>query len=361
MSISFRKVIAACLLIVLVWPLLFGSLTLLSINSRVLDRNFYVNLLDDPRLYEAMVSQDLPLYMNTRWFPGTIDSAPPPAALDKALREVMPPAYLHDQTIRIVNQAFDALDGQRDALDLDLDVAPVKASLQGEGGARFASVLAQQLPACMAGQEPLAAGSALIRCRAANMSVEDATSQISAALPQFVGQLPDQIRLSREPLNLQNDLRPFNLMFLGTAGLTIAIGLMLMIAAGSWLVTAFIGGSNRRERLAWLGWSLMLPAVLILLSGIVLSTPLITASVGLGLDRARFAIEGVQYSEALRQALIEVTGKALSAVSGGFLSTGVASAAIALGLSVWAAVTRSEPRTAPAAAPAPAASGQKTA
>jgi hypothetical protein len=150
-------------------------------------------------------------------------------------------------------------------------------------------------------------------------------------------------------------------MFLGTAGLTIAIGLMLMIAAGSWLVTAFIGGSNRRERLAWLGWSLMLPAVLILLSGIVLSTPLITASVGLGLDRARFAIEGVQYSEALRQALIEVTGKALSAVSGGFLSTGVASAAIALGLSVWAAVTRSEPRTAPAAAPAPAASGQKTA
>ncbi len=83
MSISFRKIIAVCLLIVLVWPLLFGSLTLLSINSWVLDRNFYVNLLDDPRLYEAMVSQDLPLYMNTRWFPGAIDSALPPAALDR--------------------------------------------------------------------------------------------------------------------------------------------------------------------------------------------------------------------------------------------------------------------------------------
>jgi hypothetical protein len=361
MSISVRKIIAVCLLIVLVWPLLFGSLTLLSINSWVLDRNFYVNLLDDPRLYEAMVSQDLPLYMNTRWFPGTIDSALPPAALDKALREVMPPAYLRDQTIRIVNHAFDALHGQRDSIDLDLDLAPVKASLRGDGGARFAQVLAQQLPACTAGQEPLAAGSALIRCRAANMSVEDATSQISAAVPQFVEQLPDQIRLSREPLNLRNDLGPFNAMFLGAVGLTIGIGLMLMLAVGSGFVTAFIGGSNAKERLAWLGGSLMLPAVLILLSGIVLSTPLITASVGLGLDQARFAVEGVQYSAALRQALIEVTGKALSTVASGFVLTGLASVVIALGLIVWAAVTRSEERTPPAAAPVSSASVQKTA
>jgi hypothetical protein len=359
MSISLRKLIALLLLIVLVWPLAFATLTLLSINSWVLDRNFYVDLLDDPRLYEALLSQDLPLYINNRWFPRDINSDLPPAALDKALREVMTPQYLRDEAVRIVNQAFDTLEGKSAALDLYMDLAPVKAALQGAGGAQFANVLAAQLPACAAGQEPQIAGSTLIRCRASDVSVAAATQQIVTALPAFVDKIPDQISLSRDPFDLRADWRPFNLIFLGNLGLGMTVGLLIGLVAVVWLVAAFIGGSNQRERLSWLGWSLMVPAALILISGIVLSAPLITSNIYMGLDQARFTMEGVPYSEAFRQAVIEITSKALSAVGSGFLWSGLASTLIALGLIIWGAYTRSEQQPASAVASATSADVQK--
>lgn len=89
MSNSTRKLIAGVLVVLIVWPLAFGALTLLAINSWILDRNFYVNLLDDSSVYDPLLSQDFPQYVNSRWFPQQINSDLPPAALDKALREVM--------------------------------------------------------------------------------------------------------------------------------------------------------------------------------------------------------------------------------------------------------------------------------
>jgi uncharacterized membrane protein len=354
-----RKVIALLLVIFLVLPLIFTTLIMISINSWVLDRNFYVNLLDNPNLYEALLSQDLPLYVNNRWFPREINSDLPPAALDKALREVLTPQYLRDQSVRVVNQAFDTLEGRREALDISMDFAPVKAALRGDGGARFAQMLAAQLPACAAGQEPLITGSTLIRCRASNVSTAEATQQIVTALPAFIDQIPDQISLSREPLDLRAEWRPFNLIFLGNFGLSLTIGMLLILASAVWLAAAFIGGTNRRERLLWLGWSLLAPAALVLIIGLAINFHSL-GSISLGLDHSRYTIEGAQYSVALRQAIVEIASKALSAVGGGFLWSGLASAAIAIGLIVWGAYTRSEPRTAPAMVSASEADVNKT-
>lgn len=339
-----RKVIALLLVIFVVLPLIFTTLIMISINSWVLDRNFYVNLLDDPNLYEALLSQDLPMYVNNRWFAREINSDLPPAALDKALREVMTSQYLHDQSVQAVNQAFDTLEGRRDALDISLDLAPVKVALRGDGGARFAQTLAAQLPACAAGQESLIVGSTLIRCRAANVSAAEAAQQIATALPAFIDQMPDQINLSREPLDLRAEWRPFNLIFLGNFGLSMTIGLLLVLSGVAWLAAGFIGGANRRERLLWLGWSLLVPAALVVIMGLAINSPLIVGSISLGLDRSRFAIEGVQYSTALRQAIVEMASRALAAVAGGFLIAGGASTAMAIGLIVWGVMTRSEPR-----------------
>jgi hypothetical protein len=83
--------------------------------------------------------------------------------------------------------------------------------------------------------------------------------------------------------------------------------------------------------------------------------------IGLGLERSRYAIEGVQYSAALRLAIVEMASRALAAVASGFLIAGGASTAMACGLLVWGAVTRSEPHPAPAAASTSAANLQKTA
>jgi hypothetical protein len=359
-STTVRRVIALLLVIFVVLPLIFTTLIMVSINSWVLDRTFYVNLLDDPNLYEALLSQDLPMYVNNRWFAREINSDLPSAALDKALREVITPQYLHDQSVQIVNQAFDTLEGKRDSLDISMDLAPVKAALRGDGGARFAQTLAKQVPACASGQEPLIAGSTLIRCRAANVSTDEATQQIVTALPAFIDQIPDQISLSREPLDLRTEWRPFNLIFLGNLGLSMTIGMLLVLAGVFWLAAAFIGGANRRERLLWLGWSMLVPAALVLIIGLAINSPLTVGSINLGLDRSRFAIEGVQYSAALRQAVVEMASRALVAVASGFLIAGGASTAIACGLLVWGAVTRSEAHPAPAVALTSAADIQKT-
>jgi uncharacterized membrane protein len=359
-STTLRKVIALLLVIFVVLPLIFTTLIMVAINSWVLDRNFYVSLLDDPKLYEALLSQDLPTYVNARWFAREINSDLPPIALDKALREVMTPQYLHDQSVRIVNQAFDTLEGKRDAFEISMDFAPVKAALRGDGGARFAQALATQLPACAAGQEPLIAGSTLIRCRAASVSTDEATQQIVTALPAFIDQVPDQINLSREPFDLRTEWRPFNLIFLGNLGLSMTIGMLLVLSGVVWLAAGFIGGTNRRERLLWLGWSLLVPAALVLIMGIAIGTPIATGSIWLGLERSRFAIEGVQYSAALRQAIVEMASRALAAVAGGFLIAGGISTALAIGLIGWGAYTRSDVHPTSAVGSTSAADVQKT-
>jgi hypothetical protein len=207
-------VIGLLLVIFLVLPLIFTTLIMIAINSWVLDRSFYVNLLDNPDLNEALLSQDLPLYVNNRWFPREINSDLPPVPLDKALREVMTPQYLRDQSVRVVNQAFDTLEGRRDVFDISMGFAPVKAAL-------------------------------------------------------------------------------------------------------------------------------------VLFIGLAINSPFTTGGIGLGLERSRYTIEGVQYSAALRQAIVEIASKALSAVAGDFLWSGFAAGAMAIGLIVWGATTRSEPRTAP--------------
>lgn len=360
-STTLRRGIALLLVIFVALPLIFTTLIMISINSWVLDRNFYTNLLDDPKLYEALLSEDLPLYINNRWFPREINSDLPPVALDKALREVMTPEYLHDQSVRIVNQAFDTLEGRRDAFDISMDLAPIKAALRGDGGARFAQTLAAQLPVCAAGQETLIAGSTLIRCRAANVSTAEATRQIATALPAFIDQMPDQINLSREPLDLRAEWRPFNLIFLGNLGLNMTIGMLLVFAGVAWLAAGFIGGTNRRERLLWLGWSLLIPATLVFIMGLAINSPLTVGGIGLGLERSRLAIEGVQYSAALRQAIVEMAGRTLAAVAGGFLIAGGISTAIACGLLVWGAATRSEAHPTSAVTSTSAADIQKTA
>jgi hypothetical protein len=88
---------------------------------------------------------------------------------------------------------------------------------------------------------------------------------------------------------------------------------------------------------------------------------LTVGSINLGLDRSRFAIEGVQYSAALRQAVVEMASRVLAAVASGFLIAGGVSTTIAIGLIGWGIYTRSEPRPTPAAASTSAAGVQKTA
>lgn len=335
-----RKLIALFLIVAFVFPLTLATLSVISISSWVLDRNFYTNLVSDSRLYEALLTEDLPGYFNSRGIVKEADSLPV-GALSKALREVVTPDYLRDQSVRIVNNAFDFIEGRTYTLDLYLDAAPIKAALQGDGGPRFARTLAANLPGCAASQESIAPGGSLMRCLPSDVTVDRAADKITAALPAFLNDVPDRINLSREPINVNVQWRGVSWGFIGaTGGLNIAIGVLLFMAAGAWLLTAFIGGEDRRGHLLWLGWSLIFPAIIIFLIGLAVTTPLAFNWTNFGLSRAHFG--GAEFSPAFREAIVSVAGNALNAVANGFLAAGAVAGALALMLITWGLSTEPE-------------------
>jgi hypothetical protein len=340
-----RKLLALFLIVVLVFPLILATLALISVSSWALDRSFYTNLLGDTRLYEVLLSEDLPIYFN-RQIAREVDSLPV-GALSNALREVVTPQYLRDEALRIVNDAFDALEGRGSAFNLYLDVQPIKTALQGDGGRRFAQKLAASLPTCAASQEPVAPGGTLVRCLPSSVSVDQAASIITTALPTFLDKIPNQIDLSRDQIDLRRDFRgsEFWMGLVGTDGLNLAIVVMVFIAGSFWLVAALIAGEDRRQRLQWLGWSLIVPAILIFLIGMAINSGVAGGWVRFGLNDIRF--NGIETSLAFQQALFDVAAGALNTIANGFLATGAVSGAIALALIAWGAATRLEPHMAP--------------
>jgi hypothetical protein len=152
------------------------------------------------------------------------------------------------------------------------------------------------------------------------MTVERAAQRIAAALPAAVDRLPDSWPFFGE------HIRPFAepaarywAGSFGTARWVWAAVIVALIAAGFWVGAAFIGGRNRREVLAFLGWPLLIAGLLALAGG-------------LGI---RFAFIGrwLLYSfPALSVSLSDVLGPALRTMSSGFLIAGAIAIGAALGL-----------------------------
>ncbi|HJW84425.1 MAG TPA: hypothetical protein VJ754_08975, partial [Anaerolineae bacterium] len=341
-----RKLLALLLYIFIVFPLILATLVVASVSTWVLDREFYTDLLGDTRLYEVLLSEDLPNYLNRRVV-READSLPA-KALGDALREVVTPEYLRTQALNIVNDAFDFAEGRDYTLDLYLDAQPIKDALRSEGGTRFARVLAASLPTCASGQESLARGATLPRCLPSSISVDQAADMVVAALPAFLDKVPDRIQLSDRPIDMRRELRGAEIWagLAGTNSLTVAIVILVFISGSFWYISALLAGEDRRERLMWLGWMLIVPAILVFMIGLAVNTDVASGWVSYGLNQARF--EGVEYSLAFRQALIDVARDALNTVASGFLAVGGVAGAIALALVVWGGSVPPERRLAPA-------------
>ncbi len=326
-----RKLLAVALLLALVLPLIFSALTLFSVSGWLLKRSFYRQLAGEERLYAALLA-DARAARDRAWDVG--DWAPPPGleglppeALAKALAQTVSAGYLRAQAVQSVDAFFDIMQGGR--AELGLDLRPLKRELEaGSSGRLFADALAEALPGCRTGQDPLNPQSRLPVCRPSGMSVQRASQLVVLALPAALQKLPDRYPF-REAAQGAAWIGP-----LGAARLVWAAVVLALTAAALWIAAAFLGGRNRSEVTAFLGWSLLPPALLTLACGL---------AVRLAFTGLRFLGWHSWASPDATFALAEAVRAPLQAISRGFLITGAVSVGLSLGLIAWWRTIRPEP------------------
>jgi len=326
-----RKLLAAALLLVLVLPLLYSALTLFSISDWLLRRSFYRELAGQEKLFavllaEARANQDR-VWDTGDWVPPPGLEGPPAEAVAKALARTVSPEYLRQQAVQALEAFFAS---ERIALDL----RPLKREL-GAGSRRlFADALAQALPPCRTGQDPLHPQSGLPACRPSGMSIQRAAELVFSALPAALRRMPDRYELQLEP-QIALWLGPLSAARLGWAAVILGL-----LAAASWIGAAFLWGRNRAEVTAFLGLSLLPPALLTLAAGLAVRF----AFLGRWLLPLRsWFLPGENWaSPELVLALADALRVPLGAVSRGFLIAGAISLGLSLGLIAWWRTIRPE-------------------
>lgn len=318
--------------LILVFPLILGTLMLAAVGSSLFNRQFYVDTLGNPDFYQVLLDDALPETLQADFFVlETSGDGLPAEALSLALREIVTPQYLAEQVGEAVNEVFDLLHSGSSTLNLSFDLLPIKEALAGPQGEDFARVLAENLPACEPGQEPRTESGAIPRCLSQAMTAHDAQQDILTALPTAIETLPDTVAVA-EDINLGpefQDAAPAIGFFFG-AGVVISIVTSAVLAFVLWLVNAMLAAGGRRMRLLWLGWTLLLPALIVLSVGALLTALVDPVLLDVSTD----------LSAATREAITSLGQTVLGGVVRGFLLSGGISAAVAALLMFWGAIAR---------------------
>ena len=333
-----RRIPAVLIVIFLVFPFFMAALMTVSVSTWVLDRNFYADLLGDARLYQIPSAAWSRGWLRVEALRITGMSV---ESVGGALKQILTPEYLRAQALKALDDAFDFIDGRSTVFDPSIDLVPVKKALSGGAGKRFARTLAEDLPVGKAGDRFVMEPGSLPRVRPSSISVDRAAALIVAGLPAYVKAIPDTLRLSdaTSPLLTPRRWGPWP-GFSALRALVLADVILLLLASAFWVAAAFTGGSDRRERLQWFGWSLFMPSVLVFLCGL-------SISVGLGSEWVRFGVasarlESLGYGPEFPAAVLEVARLAMSRVATGFLATGAIAGGVSLGLLAWAWTTTGE-------------------
>jgi hypothetical protein len=316
---------ALLLALLLVMPLFIGGLSAVAVSTFALDRDWYVGFLSDERLYELPDAVSSAPWQMT--LPGL--TAFPPAMGSEALRELLPPSYLRDQAGSLVDQVFAFLWG-RAPLDLSVDLSPLKQSLVGDRAKRFALAMAKDLPDAAASAAAPKRGT-IPSSRPKGWTVEQTARFIEASLPTVLASVPDRLELG--------ETVPLPWPGFSAFGMLIGAAVVCMLlACGAWLGSAFAFSDVTRERLLWLGGTLLAPALCILSIGVF------SAASPLALSWARFGISmtdftGTGVSQGFVDAVVNAARLSLARVGIGFLATGGIAAGIGIGLLVWGGIT----------------------
>jgi hypothetical protein len=283
-----RSVPAALIAVLLVAPLFLAALFTISVSTWVLDRDFYVSLIDDERLYEVRAVPDQRFWKDAARATGIAPLADPALA-----RKIVTPQYMRSQALSVLDQAFDFANGSAETFDPVIDLSPLRKALTGMGGARAAAA----------------------------------------------ARIPDSLRLSRMP---GVDYAPATWWnrggFTALGAMVLADVILLLVACGFWVAAAFIGGENTKDRLLWLGGSLLAPSAVVFLSGLATLVPLAGGWILRGIQSAGLGSLG--YSPGFAQAVFQAARTAVGRASVGSLATGGIACGIAIAILVIAATMK---------------------
>jgi hypothetical protein len=316
-----RKLIAAILILVLVIPLLTASLLTSAVRSWIFNRDFYNQLFNSERVEFVLENPNLltPLIEQSG---GNEEAA---VAINAAFQTVITTEYLDNQLNGFVNQIFDFFQGTSSALNLQIDLEPIKEDISGEKKTDFVDAFVNNLPTCNTGKYAKFPQSDLQYCLSLSTQSDILKQQvIEEGLPQLLTYMPDTINLT------SIDLSPILRWTYILGGISIQqafnIGLIVLLAISVflWLVVVCIADKRFRVRLRWLGGALIFPAILTIASGF-----LVLSNIAQNWARA-----GVQQFSAtplgadLVTSIMDAAQTALSRIGLVFLIVGV----VALGL-----------------------------
>ncbi|HRE49245.1 MAG TPA: hypothetical protein PLD47_16070 [Aggregatilineales bacterium] len=299
----------ALALLILFIPLAFCSIAFASVSTWILDRGFYLNLLDNDAIYEAFLSDELSADLKLTTSGGA--SALPPEAVLAGLRTVLTPAYLRGEVTRNVGSFFDLLEGKAESVTFSLDLRPIKSALVDEKKAAFASAYVGALKPCTG----TTTTSDLPVCLPANMTAETLTADIEQGMTTVVAGMPNSIDFSDQITAGRNN--PFTELREVLPALTGSLVTILAPMVALWLLIGILGGITTREFFLWLGVSLFIPAGLVALMGGALGGNIKNAI------ETTFATTNSSLSATTQQMLATIGTTAGTKVGEGFLNYGV--------------------------------------
>lgn len=324
-----RAIIGAVIFFVFYFPTMIGALYTFGVINWAFDRQFYVDVLDDPALYEALLDEDLTeaiavamLESESQRLVDVQTNRAISLAVNAAIGDN--PEYLREQVVGVVNSLFAWFDGDARTLAFEVDLVPFKEAVTGEKRDEIARILADELPACDAEQAARFAGSALYQCIPNDLSRDQAALVIADQLPTYVQSLPDQLTWEDPDAAWigGGSIRAFiNIALIGFA----------ISAIFTWVIMSLIGGKGLRGFLIWMGVTLIIPAGIVLLTGLPLSAGALSVE-GFGLQQGMINVNGQPVSAELREGLANAVVQILSRVGSGFVTVGGLSIGIGIAL-----------------------------
>jgi hypothetical protein len=317
-----RKLLALLITLALVFPFILSAQVLFSVNSFILDRNFYLQTLDNNQVYESLMSDSLINAMIGTYLP-----LPPDADLSKikgGLESVITHEYLKEQIDIFVNGFFDYLQGKTSSFSPVVNLVPVKVTLSSEKQ--------DELPGIDTANQNT--------CKTAGISDEILVKDyLKPVFPMVLAQIPDEVPIGTkwDELLASRNWGPF------ASGMALPAILMLIsvfitfVAASFWYIASLIADGSWRVRLLWLGWTLMIPSALIFIIGLSISTDISNYWINLGLERVSF--NNIPFGAGLRETLRVVVSGSLPRVASSLMMVSGISGAVSLGFIFWGLAT----------------------